>query len=86
MEIETVDWQERASMCLPRLSPHVEQYGGFTPAKRAFERTTKLPNGALANPHFSDLMNQNESPVKQTSDANVKLRAIHNASIGSDSQ
>ena len=83
--IETADWEEYASMCTMRLNPQVQQYDGFTPARRVSGRTPKLPIGAVGSPDLCDFANPNDSTETQTRAALVKLGEIQRSSLESDS-
>ena len=51
------DWEEFSAMDSLHLNSQAHQYDGFTPGKRVFGRTPKLPIGAVGNPDFTDFAN-----------------------------
>ena len=44
----------------------MQQYDGFTPARRVFGGTPELPVGAVGYPHSRDFTNPNDYPSTQT--------------------
>ena len=74
-KIEHVDWKGYASMCRIRMNSLVRQYDGFTPGRRVYGGTPKLPMGTTGKLIFWDFRNKNDFLVKHTSSA-AKLREI----------
>ena len=73
-QIRPVDWQKYDALRMLHLNPQSRQYDGFTPRRRVFGRTPKLPTGAAGNPNSCDFTNPEDSPSKQTLRALAKLR------------
>ena len=71
-------------MRMLRLSSKVPKYDGFTPGRRVFGRSPKLPIGAAGGPHFRDFTTLSDSPLTQTRVALVQFREIQKASLEQD--
>ena len=68
------------------LNPKVQQYDGFTPGRRVFGRTPKMPIEAACNPNFRDFADRKDPPSTKTHQAFAMLWGIRNASLEIDFQ
>ena len=61
-QIRPVDWEVYSALITLRVNSQVPKYDGFTPRRRVFGRTPKMPLGAAGNPIFCDFTNQDRPP------------------------
>merc|ERR1712112_176904 len=60
------EWKDFSAMTALHLNSQVQLYDGFTPGKRVFGRTPKLPIGTVGNPNFPDFMKPVTAPTTKT--------------------
>ena len=83
-KLSNKEWEEFASMTMMHLNSQVQQYDGFTPGQRVFDRTPKLPIGAIGNPFCEDFTNPVDAPTAKTQNLTSAIYEIRQASLKAD--
>ena len=71
-KVKNMDWREYASILILNLNSNGPQYGGFTPGRRLFGWSPKLPIGRLITRTLKIPYIQNDAPVIQAMEAYVE--------------